>query len=363
MSLEFKPDWDETKERWKAWWSREYFGRCALAVTAPRADAPDDPPPPAPDRVEDRWLDIEYRVALCDWTMRRTYYGGEAIPNWNSGYSGWNAIPTYLGCPVTLDDATGWWDPILGEGALTDHDFRRLTIDPENWWWRHARAMLQAGVAASRGRCVVGVGAFGGCGDTLAALRGTMNLLTDVMDCPDYVLQFELYLMRQWTEVYDALYEITREVTEGSTCWNDVWSPGKFYVAQCDFSYMLSPGTFRRLFLPAIELQTRFLDHCTYHVDGVPAYAHIDALLELPGIHCLQIVPGAGKPSALHWMEMLQRIQSAGKNLELFLSPEEVRPALEHLSARGLYIRTWCPTEEAARQLLRDAERWSVDRG
>ncbi len=363
MSLEYKPDWEETKERWQAWWARDYFGRCALAVTAPRADAPDEPPPTPPARVTDRWLDIDYQIARGHWAMRRTFYGGEAVPNWNSGYSGWNAIPTYLGCPITLNETTGWWTPILHEGALTDYDYRALTIDPENHWWQHARAMLQAAVEAARGRCVVGVGAFGGCGDTLAALRDTMRLLTDVMDCPDYVREFELYLMRQWTEVYATLHAITREATEGSTCWNDVWSPGKFYVAQCDFSYMLSPRQFRDLFLPAIEQQTQYLDHCTYHVDGVPAYAHIDALCELPRLHCIQIVPGAGKPSALHWMAMLKRIQAAGKNLELLLSPEEMRPALEQLSARGLYIRTACGSEAEARQLLQDAARWSRDRG
>ncbi|MBI3948566.1 MAG: hypothetical protein HY321_21820 [Armatimonadetes bacterium] len=363
MGLEFKPDWEETKERWRAWWAREYIGRCALAVTAPRADAPDVPPPVPLERVEDRWLDFAYRMALCDWRMRRSFYGGEAIPNWNSGYSGWNSIPTYLGCPIVLDEGTGWWDPILTEGKLTDHDFRALTVHPRNAWWRRARAMLRAAAEASRGRCVVGVGAFGGCGDTLAALRGTMRLLEDVMDYPDYVREFELYLMRQWTEVFDALHAITREVTQGSTCWNDAWSPGKHYVAQCDFSYMISPRTFRDLFLPAIEPQTRFLDHCTYHVDGVPAYVHIDALLELPRIQCLQIMPGAGKPSAIHWLEMLRRIQAAGKNLELHLSPDEVRTALAHLSARGLYIRAECRSEAEAQELLRDAERWSRDRG
>jgi hypothetical protein len=55
-------------------------------------------------------------------------------------------------------------------------------------------------------------------------------------------------------------------------------------------------------------------------------------------------------------------MQAAGKNLHIAIPPEEVRPALELLSARGLFIDTQCATEERARALLADCERWSADR-
>ena len=42
MNLLYKEDWEETKERYKAWWAGENFGRCAFWVTAPRDDAPDE---------------------------------------------------------------------------------------------------------------------------------------------------------------------------------------------------------------------------------------------------------------------------------------------------------------------------------
>jgi hypothetical protein len=120
---------------------------------------------------------------------------------------------------------------------------------------------------------------------------------------------------------------------------------------------------FRELFLPAIERQTRFLDWSIYHVDGVEAFAHVDALCELPRLHALQILPGAGRPGPLHYLDVLKKVQAAGKNLHVSFPPEEVKPALERLSARGLMICTWCRTEAEARQVLRDAEKWSVDRG
>jgi hypothetical protein len=134
------------------------------------------------------------------------------------------------------------------------------------------------------------------------------------------------------------------------------------YPAQNDFSYMISPRSFREVFIPTLEEQTRFLDHAIYHVDGEGGFNHVAALCELPRLQALQILPGAGKPSPLHYMPVLKQVQAAGKNLHISIEAREVEPALAELSARGLFIATWCETEEEARDLLRQAEQWSRDR-
>ena len=358
MDLEFKPDWEETQARYRAFWTRETLGRCALAVTAPRDDAPTDPPPARPDTPYRRWTDLDYAAARNTWEMRRTFYGGEAFPIWTVGYPGHTAIPAFLGCPTDLDFETGWWNPIVtGQGLAEVLDLR---LDREGAWWRFTLDALERAVRESAGRCIPSIGAFGGCGDTLAALRGTDRLLYDVIDRPDEVVAAEVYLMEMWFEVYEIFYRIIHDVSEGSTCWFGLWSPGKTYAAQNDFSYMISPRMFQELFLPVIERQTEYLDHTVYHVDGIAAFAHVPALCELPRLQVIQILPGAGKPSPLHYLETLKAVQQAGKNLHITLSPEEVEPALAQLSARGLFINTSCRTESEARALLKNAERWSV---
>ena len=203
--------------------------------------------------------------------------------------------------------------------------------------------------------------ALGGCADTLAAIRGTQNLLLDVMDCPEYVREVDQHLMKLWIEVYEKFYQITRESAGGSITWpgTGIWAPGRFYFAMCDFSYMISPKMFRDLFLPSIEMQVNYLDYSMYHLDGEGAFRHIDAILELPKLNGVQVVPGDGKPTALHYLEMLKKIQRAGKNLQILLPPEQVETALENLSSRGLFITTRCKTEAEARDLLKKAEKWS----
>lgn len=357
MPLDYKPDWESAQRRYRAWWAGEVLDRCLLAVTAPRADAPDIPYPARPATPAMRWTDLDYAAACNEYHMRRTFYGGEAFPTWTVGYPGHTAIPAFLGCPTELDFDTGWWHPcVMGDNLDAVFDLR---IDTAGAWWQFNLQALQRAVRESAGRCLPSIGAFGGCGDTLAALRGTDRLLFDVIDRPEEVRAAEEYLMDMWFEVYDTFYHIIYDACDGSTCWFNLWSPGKFYAAQNDFSYMIGPKMFREIFLPVIERQTRFLDHSVYHVDGVGAFAHVPALCELPRLHALQILPGAGQPSPLYYMDTLKYVQCAGKNLHISLPANEVEIALSELSSKGLFIHTWCGSEAEAQELLTNALRWS----
>ncbi|MCM8825749.1 MAG: hypothetical protein NC937_06400, partial [Candidatus Omnitrophica bacterium] len=231
------------------------------------------------------------------------------MPVWNGGYPGHTSIPVFLGCPLHLDMRTGWLDPILLDEYI---DYERLKIDENNYNYKFAIELLIRGIREASGKCLVSIGAFGGCGDTLVALRGTERLLIDCIERPRQVKQAELYLMEMWCNYYEKLYRIIKDVDEGSTCWFTLWAPGKFYAAQNDFAYNISPKMFREIFLPAIEMQVNFLDWCVYHLDGIGNFRHLDALLELPCLRAIQIAPGAGKPSPVHFMDILKKVQKAG---------------------------------------------------
>ena len=362
MALLYKHDWEVAKENYKAWWEHEYFGRCAISATAPKAGIKHRNSPLAPQKTEDLWMDFDYLKALNKYRMESTFYGGEAFPAWHPGHPGSDSHATYLGCPVTFTEDTAWIDPIIENGDLTDHNFTELIINYKDKWWEFGRKIRHLAVKESIGKSIPSNMAFGACGDTLSILRTTNKLLIDVIDCPDYVREFEKYLMKQWIEIFEASYCITKDAAEGSTCWFSLWSPGRFYAAQNDFAYMISPEMYIDIFLPAIEMQINYLDHTIYHVDGIGNFAHVDALLELPRLQAFQIAPGAGKPSPLYYMDILKKVQKHGKNLHISIPVAEVQIALDELSARGLFINTSCDTEEEARELLKNVEKWSVDR-
>ena len=362
MELKYKPDWETAKEHYITWWAHEYFGRCAINIYAPKEGVKREPPP-LPEKVEDRWLDFDYLTAVNDYRMASTYYGGEAFPMWSPGYAGQEGHPRFLGSEVKLMETTGWGYPVIEDGDLTSHDYNDIKLDKDGEAWQYFVNVRKRAVRDSKGKGIPGNNALGGCGDTLAAIRTTNKLLFDVTECPDYVRAFDQYLMKQWIEVYEESYNLTREGAEGSTCFYDLWSPGRFYCTHNDFAYMISPEMFIDIFLPSIEMQIEYLDHTVYHVDGIGNFVHVDALLELEKIQAIQILPGAGKPSPLHYMDVLKKVQKAGRNLHIGIGPGEVKDALENLSARGLFIGTYAETEADAKDLLRYVEKNSVDRG
>jgi 5-methyltetrahydrofolate--homocysteine methyltransferase len=188
-------------------------------------------------------------------------------------------------------------------------------------------------------------------------MRSTEQLLCDLVSEPDAVAKFETRLMEIWIEHYEHVYAALKDAAQGSAGWFELWSPGKFYAAQNDFAYMISPADFERCFLPSIKAQTEYLDHTIYHVDGVGNFRHVDLLCALPRLQALQILPGDGKPSPLYYRDVLLKTQKAGKNLHITLPPQEVPLALDMLSRRGLMISTRTNSVEEAQALIRYVEK------
>jgi hypothetical protein len=357
MQLKYKPDWQETRERYEQWWNGEYFGRAALWVTAPLDDTPAGEEPEQPTDPIQRWTDLDYLANLNAWQHKRTFYGAEAFPIWSPGYPGAASVPTYLGSPIRLDLHTGWHDPILNEDSWSLDD---IVFNRDSFWWDFGIRMLKRAARESDGNCFPSIGAFGGTGDTLASLRDSNRLLFDVVDRPELIRKSEERIMDVWCEVYDTLYDIVSPVSDGGcTTWFALWAPGKFYPTHNDFTYMISTEMYRDIFLPALRRQTDFLDYSVYHVDGINAFAHVPMLCELPGIQAIQILPGAGKPSPLHYTEALEAVQSRGKNLHITIPADEVEHAVKTLSAKGLFISTHTETEAEARELIKVVERHS----
>ena len=99
-----------------------------------------------------------------------------------------------------------------------------------------------------------------------------------------------------------------------------------------------------------------------YHLDGTVALQHLDMLLAVPEIQAIQWVPGAGREAILQWVPIIRRIQRAGKAVQVFASLQEIPALLEQVSARGLCIRTWCGSEQEARELEQQVARLSRER-
>ena len=364
-----QPDWAQVQQRYIHWWQNELYDRALLQVTAPRHAVQPEPDPGAAATRDPvgavtpatQWTDIEYMIRRMRQELRTTYYGAEALPlfyhNWSVGHA------LLLGCEPKFAPDTVWVDPLpAAADGYPPIQFRR-----EGEWWRWMVESTRAAAAASQGSYYV-LPVWGNhAGDTLALVRGTQQLLVDLLEDPDWVRAAVRRVSGILDEVVAALWQEASGTgmptagtslpeagtgLPGSVNYCGIWSPGRTLGFDCDISCCLSPAQFEEFFLPPLVESMRTVDHCIYHLDGTVALQHLDLLLAVPEIDAIQWVPGAGREEILQWVPLIRRIQAAGKSVLVHVAPAEALELLEAVSSRGLCMQTRCETQEQAEGLI-----------
>ncbi len=354
----YKPDWAEARKRIEAWWNGEVIDRVAIAVCAPRAEPLPGHPYPGPAEPAQVWTDVSYRLDAVEAYCAHTHFGGEAYPRLNPSM-GPGTLALFLGAIPTWMDDTVWFDPVFGELS----ESTRLAYDPGNQWWGLCQQLVAAGMQHGRDRYLVVLPDLIENLDTLASLRGTDALLVDALERPEAIHHVQRQLVPIYFEYYDRLFDTTRGQVLGSGFHlHGAWAPGRTAKLQCDIGVMLSPRHFEQLALPYFVQQCNELDYVLWHLDGRENVRHLARILELPNLRAIQWVPGAGDlpDSSPEWYPLYRRILGAGKSLELSVGIEEVKPLVRELGPNGLLLHTTAPTEEEARDLLRQALSWGA---
>jgi hypothetical protein len=104
---------------------------------------------------------------------------------------------------------------------------------------------------------------------------------------------------------------------------------------------MISGRDFRRFVQPYIREQCQRLDYSMYHLDGVGAIRHLDALLEIEELNAIQWTPGAGQPQGGDpcWHELYRRIKAIGKAvMPCWVELGELAPLLDAVGPAGVHV-------------------------
>ncbi len=368
MELCYKSDWKQAEERMKAWWHREIVDRAIIQVIAPRegvvADGDQGPRHLTPEEVPqeellDWFTDPQQVIPRWESYVEATYWGGEAFPVVFPVSTRMVAIlSAYLGCPyrIAAGSNSGWADPIID-----DWDARpTFEFDPDNEWWLTSKRLLDAAAQRAPGRYYVGIPDLNGPGEILARLRGSQRLALDLIENPEYVGPALEEINVAWLRYWQAAMGIVHQWVGGYFYWIGIWSDRPSTDLQCDFSCLISPQMFEEFFLPAIEEQTRWAERTVYHLDGPGAVRHLDLLLSLPELDCIQWIPGAGAPPVSQWIRLLRWIQANGKLIQIYCEPWEVEVLLSELEPEGLLLSTSCSSEAQAKDLLSNVARWTA---
>jgi hypothetical protein len=368
--LQYKPNWRETQERFKAWWNHEPMDRPILVAWCPRETPLGETVPLAENPDPETYhvsVDYHYNRMINELATRE--YIGDSYPN--AGINlGAGSLAVYLGSEPSFHESTIWFKEVVDNWQ----DWGPLTFDPENPWFKKHLAWTRELVERSEGRYRVNIPDIVENVDILSAMRGPQAVCFDLIDEPELMHRLVSQVDAAYFEAYDRFYDVIK-TADGSSTYTafHLWGPGKTAKVQCDHAALMSPGQFREFVQPSLRRQCDRLDHSDYHLDGKDAICHLDALMEIDSLDVLEWTPGAGKPDGGDpcWYPIYDKVRDAGKSLQILICDDPPVPAnqivpkidaiVQRYGPDGLYFFIGETDRDTAQELKRAAEsKWTV---
>ena len=338
MMNTWKANLDETKQHYINWWNHQgivlnMWEHFQEGVT-PHAEVP--APKPYRD-LNQRWFDPEWRAEYLDWYVAHSSLMADILPVANTQL-GPGSLAAILGGVFEGGEDTIWIHPRpVVDGSSADE----IVFDPNHPNWLLHKALLKACKRKAQGHYYVGMPDLMEGLDVLAAIKGTDKVLLDTVMQPE-VLEHQMQQINDiYFQVFDELYDIIREGDEMAFCYFSSWAPGKMSKLQSDISTMISQEDYRRFVQPFIREQCQKIDYTLYHLDGVGAMHHLDALLEIDELNAIQWTPGVGEPQGgnAKWYDLYKRILAGGKSiLASWVTLDELRPLLDNIGGDGVHL-------------------------
>lgn len=350
----WKENWEESRTNYLEWWSGKglvvSMWEHLLKDGPPHEHVPE--PEPAAD-LEQYWFDPEWRAGNIHYQLSRSSFMGDILPVANT-HLGPGSLAAILGAELEPKKDTIW----IRQRKCGELNFN---LDENNRYWKMHIDLLKACKNHSRDRYFVGCPDLVEGLDVLAGVKGTEQVLMEMILQPE-MLEEQLRKVNEiYFEVFDRIYNIIGEEGEMAFCYFSIWGPGKVSKIQSDISGMISEQDFRRFALPYFREQCKKIDYTLYHLDGVDALRHLDAILEIEELNVIQWTPGEGQPQGGDpvWYDVYKKILSSGKSvMPCWVKPHELKPLLDHVGNEGLNILMDFKSEKDIENALRIAEQY-----
>jgi 5-methyltetrahydrofolate--homocysteine methyltransferase len=157
----------------------------------------------------------------------------------------------------------------------------------------------------------------------------------DLHDNPELIDSYLKKLTKIWIKIHEEFSMKILSHQQGTSSWAPMWAPGKMYILQSDFSYMISPEMFERFVLPDLRQCCDYLDYSFYHLDGRGQIPHLDLILDIENLDGVQWIPGEGSGEPQDYIDLLKKIIDAEKLCQVYVTPEGAIKIKQQIGSKG----------------------------
>jgi hypothetical protein len=352
--LAWKENWSETRQHLVDWWRRD--GLVISGGWYPRNPPHAEVADPGPADTVEAYADGVRRAERSHFAIAQQRFPGDNLPISGTDI-GPGSLALFLGSEPGFSPNTVWFKPSM-HGVRDPESLPPLTFDPDSQWWKVTETTCRACAERARGQYLVGCPDLVENIDILAALRDPQTLMFDMIERPGWVERKVEEINRAFFEAYDRIYDIIK-LPDGSSAFGAfaLWGPGKTVKVQCDACAMFSPAMFGQFVLPSLAEQCSRLDYTMFHLDGTQCIDKLDLVLSIEALDAVEWTPetiaagkGGGHPD---WYDLYRRILKAGKSVQAIgVRVEELKPLLDAIGTKGVYIQAAPRNPDEAEQLL-----------
>lgn len=346
--MKYIDNFEKIQTKYMQAWSLENHDRPIMNVTAWKQRTK---PIKVPDNVEARWTDADFVSRNSRYIVENQYYAGESFPTVFPNL-GPDIFAALFGADIQFGETTSW----SKHNIHNETDYSKLKFLRGEKWHKKIIELTTSIVDESKGDYQVGITDIHAGMDALVALRGPAELCTDLYDCPQLIKPLPMKMFETFKEFYSQLYDITTKYLKGSSTWMKAYSTDRFYVTSCDLICMISKDDMKEFVLDELLAEAKWLDKNIFHLDGPGALRHLDTILQIKEINGVQWVPGDGALPCAKWPQVLQKIQAAGKVLQIHVNnSDELRLLHEIIKPEGVMLDAYVSSAEEADYMVKTA--------
>ncbi|MDD4773505.1 MAG: hypothetical protein PHZ09_07850 [Eubacteriales bacterium] len=329
-----KSDWNRITNDYCAWWERRidrplfnlsFYGcepdmkRPAGMITENLHEMAGDPP----EMVAEKY----------DYIMRTRRYAADGYPGYWFNLGPIFGVEFY-GARAFVTPDTTWYKPDIFE------PIERLcpAISADSVFLPRIRELYRA-FNERFGGSVAASSPPRFCFDYLCSFLSSSDMAYALYDSPQEVKRCLREFMDVDIPLREELYGYIKDAP-GFTTWGGIFAPEAWDSTQCDYSALISPEHFREFVLPVLE---RSINHSPrynyYHLDGPGELCHLDMILGIENLKCMQWVPSPNDRDQCKWGWLFREIADAGKNIWFCGGLDNLDLLIDQIgTTKGLYL-------------------------